>query len=165
MIMKISSTCYSCIVNITSHPVQQFLRCIIILEYTVPAGLTYKSLSFFCCQNEVPEANKASEPKVPDTSLLQQVTQVLGEIVPHNLSAELTEGAGGPQIVVQGADQTGSEFKITLAQQLLLAQHLLNQVQTQRLGRNGGGAGDSDQEGEQPQITTGRFLRGLRKRV
>lgn len=160
MILKISSTCYSFIVNITSHPVQQFLRCIIILEYTVPAGLTYKSLSFFCCQNEVPEVNKASEPKVPDTSLLQQVTQVLGEIVPHNLSAELTEGAGGPQIVVQGADQTGSEFKITLAQQLLLAQHLLNQVQTQRLGRNGGGAEDSDQEGEQPQITTGKFLRG-----
>lgn len=105
-------------------------------------------------KNEVPEANKVSEPKIPDTSLLQQVTQVLGEIVPHNLSAELTEGAGGPQIVVQGADQTGSEFKITLAQQLLLAQHLLNQVQTQRLGRNGGGAGDSDQEAEQPQITT-----------
>jgi len=103
-------------------------------------------------ENEVPDATKASEPKVPDTSLLQQVTQVLGEIVPHNLSAELTEGAGGPQIVVQGADHTGSEFKITLAQQLLLAQHLLNQVQTQRLGRNG--AGDGDQETEQPQITT-----------
>ena len=85
--------------------------------------------------------------------------------MPHNLSAELTEGAGGPQIVVQGADHTGSEFKITLAQQLLLAQHLLNQVQTQRLGRNGGGAGDSDQEAEQPHITTGRFLRGLRKHV
>lgn len=111
-----------------------------------------------CCQNEVSDATKATEPKVPDTSLLQQVTQVLGEIVPHNLSAELTEGAGGPQIVVQGADQTGSEFKITLAQQLLLAQHLLNQVQTQRLGRSGGGAGDGDQETEQPQITTGRFL-------
>jgi len=105
-------------------------------------------------ESEVPDATKASEPKVPDTSLLQQVTQVLGEIVPHNLSAELTEGAGGPQIVVQGADQTGSEFKITLAQQLLLAQHLLNQVQTQRLGRNEGGAGDGDQETEQPQITT-----------
>jgi len=110
------------------------------------------------CQSEVPDATKASEPKIPETSLLQQVTQVLGEIVPHNLSAELTEGAGGPQIVVQGADQTGSEFKITLAQQLLLAQHLLNQVQTQRLERNGGGAEEGDQEIEQPQITTGRFL-------
>ena len=149
----------------TSHSVEQFMRCIINLEYTVPAGFTNRALSFLCCQNEVPEVNKASEAKVPDTSLLQQVTQVLGEIVPHNLSAELTEGAGGPQIVVQGADQTGSEFKITLAQQLLLAQHLLNQVQTQRLGRNGGGAGDGDQEAEQPQITTGRFPRRFRKHV
>lgn len=103
---------------------------------------------------EVPDTAKAQESKIPDTSLLQQVTQVLGEIVPHNLSAELTEGAGGPQIVVQGADQEGSEFKITLAQQLLLAQHLLNQVQTQRLGRAGTSAGDAEPGTEQPQITT-----------
>lgn len=106
-------------------------------------------------QGDVPSTVKASESKVPDASLLQQVTQVLGEIVPHNLSAELTEGAGGPQIVVQGADHEGSEFKITLAQQLLLAQHLLNQVQTQRLGQGGAGAGDSEPGTEQPQITTG----------
>ena len=110
-------------------------------------------------KGEVPDAAKAPETKVPDTSLLQQVTQVLGEIVPHNLSAELTEGAGGPQIVVQGADHEGSEFKITLAQQLLLAQHLLNQVQTQRLGRAGTGAGDGDGT-DQPHITTGRCWRG-----
>ena len=84
---------------------------------------------------------------------------MLGEIVPHNLSAELTEGAGGPQIVVQGADHEGSEFKITLAQQLLLAQHLLNQVQTQRLGRAGTGTGDGDGT-DQPHITTGRCWRG-----
>ena len=71
----------------------------------------------------------------------------------------MTEGAGGPQIVVQGADQAGSEFKITLAQQLLLAQHLLNQVQTQRLGRGEASAGDGEQEAEQPQITTGKAVR------
>ena len=106
-------------------------------------------------QREIPDAAKASESKAPDASLLQQVTQVLGEIVPHNLSAELTEGAGGPQIVVQGADHEGSEFKITLAQQLLLAQHLLNQVQTQRLGRGVTGAGEGEPGMEQPQITTG----------
>ena len=62
---------------------------------------------------------------------------------------------------MQGADQAGSEFKITLAQQLLLAQHLLNQVQTQRLGRGGDSSGDGDQETEQPQITTGRFLTAI----
>lgn len=80
---------------------------------------------------------------------------MLGEIVPHNLSAEVTEGAGGPQIVVQGADQEGSQFKITLAQQLLLAQHLLNQVQTQRNGRGGTDADDGEPDVDQPQITTG----------
>ncbi|RMX59515.1 hypothetical protein pdam_00023203 [Pocillopora damicornis] len=105
-------------------------------------------------ESEVTDTTKAQESKVPDTSLLQQVTQVLGEIVPHNLSAEVTEGAGGPQIVVQGADQAGSEFKITLAQQLLLAQHLLNQVQTQRLGRGGASGSEGEQDAEQPQITT-----------
>lgn len=73
----------------------------------------------------------------------------------------MTEGAGGPQIVVQGADQAGSEFKITLAQQLLLAQHLLNQVQTQRLGRGGASGSEGEQDAEQPQITTGK-LRGFR---
>jgi len=105
-------------------------------------------------ESEVTATAKAPESRVPDASLLQQVTQVLGEIVPQNLSAELTEGAGGPQIVVQGADHEGSEFKITLAQQLLLAQHLLNQVQTQRLGRGGTGAGEGEPGTEQPQITT-----------
>lgn len=105
-------------------------------------------------ESEVTDTAKTQESKVPDTSLLQQVTQVLGEIVPHNLSAEVTEGAGGPQIVVQGADQAGSEFKITLAQQLLLAQHLLNQVQTQRLGRGGVSGSEGEQDAEQPQITT-----------
>ena len=154
--MKVTSIC-STVRCFTSHPVQQIQRFTRTLHYTISASPTV-AFSSLCCQNEVPDATKASEPKVPDTSLLQQVTQVLGEIVPHNLSAELTDGAGGPQIVVQGADHTGSEFKITLAQQLLLAQHLLNQVQTQRLGRNGGGAGDGDQETEQPQITTGSFL-------
>lgn len=105
-------------------------------------------------ENDVPGTARTSETKVPDTSLLQQVTQVLGEIVPHNLSAEVTEGAGGPQIVVQGADQEGSQFKITLAQQLLLAQHLLNQVQTQRNGRGGTDADDGEPDVDQPQITT-----------
>ena len=69
----------------------------------------------------------------------------------------MTEGAGGPQIVVQGADQEGSQFKITLAQQLLLAQHLLNQVQTQRNGRGGTDADDGEPDVDQPQITTGQF--------
>ncbi|CAH3028390.1 unnamed protein product [Porites evermanni] len=105
-------------------------------------------------ENDVPGTARTSETKVPDTSLLQQVTQVLGEIVPHNLSAEVTEGAGGPQIVVQGADQEGSQFKITLAQQLLLAQHLLNQVQTQRNGSGGTDADDGEPDVDQPQITT-----------
>lgn len=104
--------------------------------------------------SEVSDATKASETKVPDTSLLQQVTQVLGEIVPHNLSAELTEGAGGPQIVVQGADHEGSEFKITLAQQLLLAQQILNQLQTQRHDREENGAGEGQTGTEQAQIAT-----------
>ena len=67
----------------------------------------------------------------------------------------MTEGAGGPQIVVQGADQEGSQFKITLAQQLLLAQHLLNQVQTQRNGHGGTSADDGETDVDQPQITTG----------
>lgn len=104
--------------------------------------------------DDIPDATKPSETKVLDASLLQQVTQVLGEIVPHNLSAELTEGNGGPQIVVQGADHEGSEFKITLAQQLLLAQHLLNQVQTQRHGQGGSGSEDGEAGTEQAQIAT-----------
>ena len=85
----------------------------------------------------------------------------MGEIVPHNLSAELTEGNGGPQIVVQGADHEGSEFKITLAQQLLLAQHLLNQVQTQRHGRPGNGNEDGEAGTEQAQIATGKRWKGF----
>lgn len=104
--------------------------------------------------DDIPDATKPSETKVLDASLLQQVTQVLGEIVPHNLSAELTEGNGGPQIVVQGADHEGSEFKITLAQQLLLAQHLLNQVQTQRHGQGGSCSEDGEAGTEQAQIAT-----------
>ncbi|XP_001623401.2 oocyte zinc finger protein XlCOF28 [Nematostella vectensis] len=94
-------------------------------------------------QSESP--SKSSEAKPHDASLLHQVTQVLGEIVPHNISAEVTDGAGGPQIVVQGADQTGGEFKITLAQQLLIAQHLLNQAQM----RTGDSATVTSQDGEQ----------------
>ncbi|XP_031561637.1 oocyte zinc finger protein XlCOF28-like isoform X2 [Actinia tenebrosa] len=64
-------------------------------------------------------------------SLLRQVTQVLGDLIPHNMSAELTENGSGSQIVAQGAEQ-GGEFKVSLAQQLLIAQHILSQAQIQR---------------------------------
>ena len=67
----------------------------------------------------------------------------------------MTEGASGPQIVVQGVDGTGGEFKITLAQQLLIAQHLLNQAQFQRVVQENVTTIDS----EQPQITTGKLGR------
>ena len=83
--------------------------------------------------------------------LVKRLRFLSGEIVPHNVSAEVTEGASGPQIVVQGVDGTGGEFKITLAQQLLIAQHLLNQGQFQRVVQ--GNAATAD--GDQPQITTG----------
>ena len=53
-------------------------------------------------------------------------------------------------------DGTGGEFKITLAQQLLIAQHLLNQGQFQRVVQ--GSAATAD--GDQPQITTGNALVG-----
>ena len=67
----------------------------------------------------------------------------------------MTEGASGPQIVVQGVDGTGGEFKITLAQQLLIAQHLLNQAQFQRVVQEN----VTTIDGEQPQITTGKLGR------
>ena len=98
-------------------------------------------------------SSKPASSKSLDASLLQQVTQVLGDIVPQSVSAEVLEGSDGPQIVVQGADQTGSEFKITLAQQLLIAQHILGQAQFQRVAQNPG----CTEETSQGQITTGLF--------
>ncbi|KAK3755603.1 hypothetical protein QZH41_017597, partial [Actinostola sp. cb2023] len=80
---------------------------------------------------------KRIDTKITDTSLLQQVTQVLGDMIPHSVSAELADGVGGPHIVLQGTDQGGGEFKVTLAQQLLIAQHILNQAQIQRSGNHG----------------------------
>ena len=78
---------------------------------------------------------------------------MLGEIVPQSISAEVLEGSAGPQIVVQGADQTGGEFKITLAQQLLIAQHILEQAQVQRAQSSAG-------ETSEGQITTGGWRMG-----
>lgn len=65
--------------------------------------------------------------KSTDSSLLQQVTQVLGEMIPQTISTDITPTTGtGPHIVVQGTDQATGEFKVLfLAFTILAETHII----------------------------------------